>query len=335
MTADSPNAPENRSSDEELDSDWVDGGQAGDQTIKPMPISGSASGQVPDLRGEVKKPVAPRLGEASGMVRSDVTQDVSNRSGRRELEVQEAKEVFKDLEEVDAHKVLADGRQAAEEKRAFRKTDELDEEDADRAKPVAAPAPVDKPMPMPSMKSIVAGVLGRSIFEKLSWLALLVLLAGFVGVLFFPALRDLKSKSFTKSEVSFPVQGQDVTILSAATYWRKPIVDGPEADIIRRGTILLPVLEMHVDGGPAAVRLLFRNNEGIVVGDSVTRAIEESRVIKLSATAGFGDMAMYAKYRTIEGEPWTVEVYEAGSVNDEVEEFKKLLEIEIEPVLKE
>ena len=106
-------------------------------------------------------------------------------------------------------------------------------------------------------------------------------------------------------------------------------MEGPDQDTFRRGTELLPVLEISLAGGPAGIRVLFRNDERAVVGDAVTRTVRGSGTLKIPATAGFDDIGMHAAYRTGESKPWTIEVFEAASENAPSREFTKLFEMNI------
>lgn len=153
-------------------------------------------------------------------------------------------------------------------------------------------------------------------------LALLAVTAAFVLI---ASSKGIRTESVKASERDFPIQGEKVTIQSAVNYWRPPITEGPDADVFRRDTQLLPVVELDVRGGPAVIRVLFRNDERTIVGDAVNRTVQQSGLVKIAATAGFDDLGMHAAYRTGESKPWTIEVYEdAGG-----ESFRLLFEMNI------
>lgn len=170
--------------------------------------------------------------------------------------------------------------------------------------------------------------LGLSGFERIGLIALAVLLVLVAGGIFLFSLNRLPTESKRVQANDFPIKGAHLTISSAESYWRAPITDGPEADTFRRETQLLPVLEMALSGGPAAIRVLFRNEDHIVVGDAVTRTVRGGTV-KIAATAGFDDIGMHAAYRTGESKPWTIEVFEAPTEETTGKDFKKLFEINI------
>lgn len=165
--------------------------------------------------------------------------------------------------------------------------------------------------------------------ERIGLIVLLVLVLGGGGSVFFLTLTRLPGEKSAAGVNDFPIKGSHITANSAVTYWRKPITEGPVQDTVRRGTELLPVLELKVAGGPAAVRVLFRNEDRAAVGDAVSRAVTGEGVLIIPATAGFDDPGMHAAYRTGESKPWMIEVHEAASLDAAGRDFKKLFEINI------
>jgi hypothetical protein len=127
----------------------------------------------------------------------------------------------------------------------------------------------------------------------------------------------------------FPVKGRHTEILSAETFWRAPITEGENAETFRRGTQLLPVVKLTSAGAPAAVRVFFRDPDGVMMGDAVTRAIRPGTPLQMAATSGFDDVGMHAAYRTGQSKPWTIEVREAPAETSPNADFKKLFEIEV------
>jgi hypothetical protein len=199
--------------------------------------------------------------------------------------------------------------------------------------PVAAS---DQDELFPSHRDNVAPVSFRfrlklSIFEKVGLVALLLLLAVGGWMIFLNTVERLPTGAERVKGDDFPIKGALVSILSAETYWRAPVTAGKNADVFRRGTQLLPVLELTTSGGPAAVRVLFRNQDGELVGDAVTRLIRPGASLQIAATAGFDDVGMHAAYRTGQAKLWTVEVDEAPSESSKTAEFKKLFEMDISP----
>jgi hypothetical protein len=170
---------------------------------------------------------------------------------------------------------------------------------------------------------------GLSPIERLGLavLAALLLIGG--GVVFFHTVLRLPTEAERVKSGDFPIKGQHVVIESADTFWRAPIRAGTGIETFRRGTQLLPVLTLTSSAGPGAVRLFFRNPEGQVMGDAVTRTLQPGVPLQIAATAGFEDVGMHAAYRTGLSKPWTIEVLEAASESSPKGDFKKLFEINI------
>ena len=167
--------------------------------------------------------------------------------------------------------------------------------------------------------------LNLSALERIGLVALLALLGAAGVVIFFLTIHRLPSKSEIAEANHYPVQGKHLTILSAASHWRAPRA----TDTARRGTQLLPVLNLKASGGPAAVRVFFRNSEGELVGDAVTRSIKTGSELEVAATAGFDDVGMHAAYRNGLSKSWTIEVFEAPTENSAGSEFKKIFVMNI------
>lgn len=171
--------------------------------------------------------------------------------------------------------------------------------------------------------------LSLSKVERLGLVALASLLVISGIVISYYTLKRLPTESARVKANDFPVKGKLVTILSAESYWRAPITTGKDADTVRRGTQLLPVLDVTSSGGPAAIRVFFRNSDRDLVGDAVNRSVQSGSTLHIAATAGFEDVGMHAAYRTGQSKPWTIEVYEAPSENSPGQDFKKLFEMNI------
>ena len=171
--------------------------------------------------------------------------------------------------------------------------------------------------------------MGLSKLERVGLISLVALLVFGGGVIFFSAIGGLPSSSEFARIVKFPVKGKHLSALSASTFWRAPITTGPRRDTVRRGTELLPVITLSVQGGPAALRVFFRDSDGKVVGDAVTLAVDSDTSLELGATAGFEEAWMFDAYKTSDGKPWTIEVLEAPSINSPGTEFKRLFEMNV------
>lgn len=132
-------------------------------------------------------------------------------------------------------------------------------------------------------------------------------------------------------KTEYPVKGNIVEIMSASTFWRAPVTTGENADVVRRGTKLIPVLKLNLNSKSAAIRILFRNEDGLVIGDGVTRSVSGETEVSIAATAGFDDVGMHTAYRTGDSRPWVVQVFEAPDAKAPREKFRMILETEISP----
>ena len=157
---------------------------------------------------------------------------------------------------------------------------------------------------------------------------LLMLIAG--GIFFFAnSLNRIPAPPAALTADDFPIKGKQFTVVKAETFWRKPIVNGDALDNVRRGTLLIPVLNLTSEGGSGAVRVIFRDSDGKSVGDVISRSVSGNDKIEIAATAGFEDMSVHAAYRTGDIKPWIVEVHQGPAVNAPGDAYSKLFEIPI------
>jgi hypothetical protein len=165
--------------------------------------------------------------------------------------------------------------------------------------------------------------------ERIGLVALLaVLVTGAASIVIY-SLGRLPTESAQVRSTDFPFKGKQLSITSADTYWRAPVIEGNTPDVIRRGTVLIPVVKLTTADGSGAIRVIFRNHDGESIGDIVTRGVENGQSLEIAATAGFDDLGMHAAYRTGETKPWIVEVYEAPAAAAANDQFKKLFQMNV------
>ena len=217
----------------------------------------------------------------------------------------------------------------------------LDEKVVSESQPIPDPLeemaePVvveEKPAEVSSQPSTAPAVARRpsdySMLEKFGMTALVIALLAVVAGILIYSTTSLPVESLDSRKVKFPIAGKDLTVRSAKTYWRDVVRSGPDADVVRRGTRLLPVVELSYSGGPAVMRVMFRDENGDSVGDAITRRVEADGNVTLAATAGFDDVGMHAAYRTGGNDPWKIEVYEVSGTNVSEEGSTKLFEMDI------
>lgn len=161
----------------------------------------------------------------------------------------------------------------------------------------------------------------------LGLLLILLLLTGFFALRWM--IGDYSKATVGGTYKEFPVNGARVVLVGGDFYWRAPVLEGENRDTVRRGTRLIPVVELKVKGGPAAIRLRFKDDEGTYIGDPLTVSVSGEVTEEFAGTAGFEDIGMHAAYRIGETDPWTVEVFEAESVNSRGEDFSLIHEFEL------
>ena len=168
-----------------------------------------------------------------------------------------------------------------------------------------------------------------SLAERIGMLALILLLIVGAGAFLILTLQRLPKEDKARFDSPFPVQGKLISIQSATTYWRAPLSSGGQVDTFRRGTALLPVIELESSANDALIRVFFYDGEGQPVGDAVTRPVRGNTKITLAATAGFDDPGLHAAYRTGLSPLWNIILYEGPPGATSANEFKKILEIPI------
>lgn len=166
--------------------------------------------------------------------------------------------------------------------------------------------------------------LSLSPVEKIGIAVLVALLLIGGIVLYYKGIHGLKGTTTRVVRTDFPLKGAHLAVASADTYWREPVAG---SDTVRRGTVLIPELVMKPESGSATIRVFFRNSDGEIVGDAVTRSVNTGAEIRVAATTGFEEAGMHAAYRTGQSKPWTVEVHEAPYDNSK--EFQKLFVMDI------
>lgn len=161
---------------------------------------------------------------------------------------------------------------------------------------------------------------------------LLILIVGsFFVIRSYRANLTLEENPYAKPD--YPVQGQNAEVTNVVTYWRAPIKEGPNPDPIKLDVKLLPVIEITLGSGASqgALRVMFHNEKGEIVGDTVTQnfaqgkfTLSDSATRAFSSTAGFIDFGEQEAYRTGQGKPWTIKVFEGPSDNASSEQFRPL-----------
>ena len=170
--------------------------------------------------------------------------------------------------------------------------------------------------------------------EKIAITALCAILALGATLTVIHFYKRVPTRPLVAEEIDFPVSGEIIEITEASTYWRKPVLTGENADVVRRGTQLIPVLKMDIQSKSGVIRVFFRNEDGTVVGDGITRTVGGGSEVTVAATAGFEDVGMHTAYRTGDSKRWIVQVFEGPSATAPREKFRKVLETEVSTAIK-
>jgi len=177
-------------------------------------------------------------------------------------------------------------------------------------------------------------------FTKLSKIELLAI-AGLIALLLIGSItsivifnKTIDLEPLIAGELALPIKGEKVSVTAVETYWREPITRGENSDIFRRGTKLLPVIKLKTEGSSGVLRFLFRDSEGLFVGDNINHRVSGNEELEIAATAGFNDTGMHSGYRTGDTGRWTVEILEGPSARAPLEKFKILFKAEIDSTIK-
>jgi hypothetical protein len=186
----------------------------------------------------------------------------------------------------------------------------------------------------PEPKALLPGITSLSMVEKVAMSFLFAALALGATLAIIHFTNQVPTQPLIAEKIDYPIQGKLVEIKAASTYWRAPVTTGENADIVRRGTKLIPVLKLNLSSKSSAIRVFFRNEDGLVIGDGITRNVSGETEVSIAATAGFDDVGMHTAYRTGDSRPWVVQVFEGPDEAAPREEFSMILETEISTTLR-
>ena len=201
-----------------------------------------------------------------------------------------------------------------------------------RGAEVAPTAPVDgaaSTAPAAAKPRTLCSWLGPiSTLEKFSCALILLGVFAFCALVFVPALLDFPEETQLMAEDDFPIKGQWVEVSSASTYWRRPVSEGQDADTVRAGTRLIPIVDLELSG-KGRIRLIFRDSDGKAVGDPIVRDVGAKENWSAACTAGLIGSGDFAAYQMGELQAWCVELYETAADEDSM-----LFKMNISPTLK-
>ena len=157
----------------------------------------------------------------------------------------------------------------------------------------------------------------------------LMLLSGGIWI-YLQTLNRIGHLGTSHTETKLPIKGSFVAVTKMETYWRAPLT-GSKPESVRRGVVLIPVVEITLNGGPGAIRFQFTNDLGKATGDPISRVVNGETTLAIPSTDGFEDISLHAAYRTNLAKPWHIQITEAPNANSSGSEFKTLLVAPISP----
>ena len=174
-----------------------------------------------------------------------------------------------------------------------------------------------------------------TLLETIGMVCLVLALLAGGGWVYHNTLGRIGNADASHGKIEFPVRGKHVTITKLVSYWRAPITTGDKREIVRRGVVLVPVVEVTLSGGPGAIRFLFNDTNGKKAGDPKTCSVSGETTLTIAATDGFEDVSMHAAYRIDLTKSWDLRIAEAPAENSPSAEFKELLKAPISPEIRE
>ncbi|MFM2171031.1 MAG: hypothetical protein RI957_1260 [Verrucomicrobiota bacterium] len=223
-------------------------------------------------------------------------------------------------------------------------------------KPAEADTANDNPVgpPQPSItkenpQSNAANQTSLRSFLKLSrleWLACLLFFSFLTyGVLWsVQAFRsEVQAQPNPYQQPDLPSNGTWATVRAVNTFWRKPILEGANADTVRQDVTMIPVARISLGScasSHGSIRVIFYNDKGSIAGDTVTHRFENHCFSKsgaleqtFSATTGFTSFGDQEAYRARLVKPWTIRVYEGPDENAPSSAYRLLFSAPISTIV--
>jgi hypothetical protein len=163
---------------------------------------------------------------------------------------------------------------------------------------------------------------------SLAVLCLIFVTVAFLGLAYF--YEQIPTRPLYPAAEKFPKSGQFLDITSLDTYWRKPIEAGENRDAVKLGTVLIPVLNIGLKPKQnCGILVLFRDEQGKIIGDQITRSVTKDNELSIAASAGMFDLGSFQAYLLNDELAWTVEILEGKSTDVAMDEFVKVFETKI------
>ena len=171
-----------------------------------------------------------------------------------------------------------------------------------------------------------------STVEKISLIAVIACLVGAFawGISFF--YRDAPEGELVKFIEDFPIKGEDVTIETVETWWRKPVRSGDKTDVgVVIDSNLIPCARIKLsEGGSTTLQVSFRDGDQNLIGDTINLSVvngkfssDDSDEIVVHSTSGFNNPSRIHAYANEDFAPWSLTIIESHDIDSDSDPLVK------------
>ena len=171
-----------------------------------------------------------------------------------------------------------------------------------------------------------------STVEKISLIAVIACLVGAFawGISFF--YRDAPEGELVKFIEDFPIKGEDVTIETVETWWRKPVRSGDEPDVgVVIDSNLIPCARIKLsEGASTTLQVSFRDGDQNLIGDTINLSVvngkfssDDSDEIVVHSTSGFNNPSRIHAYANEDFAPWSLVIIESHDIDSDSDPLVK------------
>jgi hypothetical protein len=171
-----------------------------------------------------------------------------------------------------------------------------------------------------------------STVEKISLIAVIACLVGAFawGISFF--YRDAPEGELVKFIEDFPIKGEDVTIETVETWWRKPVRSGDKTDVgVVIDSNLIPCARIKLsEGGSTTLQVSFRDGDQNLIGDTINLSVvngkffsNDSDEIVVHSTSGFNNPSRIHAYANEDFAPWSLVIIESHDIDSDSDPLVK------------
>jgi hypothetical protein len=257
----------------------------------------------------------------------DLGDDDLNREVSGEAPKEEGKE--------DGDKLIEDPpKKKKSEKANIDELGDLDDDPIEEKAIEERPAPPTKPKLVGINESRKEATTVSTV-EKISLIAVIACLVGAFawGISFF--YRDAPEGELVKFIEDFPIKGEDVTIETVETWWRKPVRSGDKTDVgVVIDSNLIPCARIKLsEGGSTTLQVSFRDGDQNLIGDTINLSVvngkffsndsDDSDEIVVHSTSGFNNPSRIHAYANEDFAPWSLVIIESHDIDSDSDPLVK------------